>query len=250
MNIITLFLKYIYHRITAVNKHSIHSPFLFEFMTKVIPKDNYSEQVFSKITPLINSLKKNKKKIKITDFGAGSKINNSNVRTISNIAKHSIIKPKYAKLMFRIINFYKCNTILEIGTSFGTTSIYLASSKNKAKIYTLEGCKNIAQIAKTNFNKLEKKNIFFIEGEFENTLKNILEKIKKVDFFFIDGNHKYNSTINYFQTCIKYSKNESIFIFDDIRWSSEMYEAWEYIKKHPKTKNAAHYEKLTCTSDY
>jgi hypothetical protein len=27
---------------------------------------------------------------------------------------------------------------------------------------------------------------------------------------------------------------ESVFVFDDIHWSDEMHEAWQYISKHPK----------------
>ena len=52
--------------------------------------------------------------------------------------------------------------------------------------------------------------------------------------FFFDGNHHQEPTLNYFNQCLEYSKNDSVFIFDDIHWSDEMEEAWEEIKKNPK----------------
>ena len=40
------------------------------------------------------------------------------------------------------------------------------------------------------------------------------------------------ATLNYFEQCIPYINNNSLFIFVDIHWSEEMEEAWEEIKKN------------------
>ena len=79
------------------------------------------------------------------------------------------------------------------------------------------------------------KNTNIILGDFKLTLRKELEKINALDFCFVDGNHQKNATITYFELCLKYSNNNTIFVFDDIHWSDGMEEAWDYITSHHKT---------------
>ena len=79
------------------------------------------------------------------------------------------------------------------------------------------------------------KNINITIGDFKHTLTQKLEKIKNVDLVFIDGNHQEKPTTSYFEEILSYANNDSIFIFDDIHWSSGMESAWEYIKLHERT---------------
>ncbi|MCW3106757.1 MAG: class SAM-dependent methyltransferase, partial [Segetibacter sp.] len=72
-----------------------------------------------------------------------------------------------------------------------------------------------------------------IEGNFDNTLQPELNKISQVDFAFIDGNHRKEPTIRYFEQLLTKATEYSVFIFDDIHWSEGMEEAWKYIQKHP-----------------
>ena len=46
---------------------------------------------------------------------------------------------------------------------------------------------------------------------------------------FIDGNHKYEPALRYFNIIRKYAKEDTIIIFDDIHWSAEMESAWKMI---------------------
>ena len=102
------------------------------------------------------------------------------------------------------------------------------------KLITLEGSKNIAKIAKENFKTAAGlDNIELIEGDFEKTIPTVLEKFENIDLLFIDGNHRKNPTLEYFNIFLEKSTTDSIFIFDDIHWSGEMEEAWEEIKHHP-----------------
>jgi hypothetical protein len=43
-----------------------------------------------------------------------------------------------------------------------------------------------------------------------------------------------SATLDYFDLLLPTITNNTVWIFDDIHWSSEMDEAWEMIKKHPK----------------
>ena len=227
-------LNYFKYCLFSKTKYSIHSPFIYEFTTKVL-NDNTKYVDYEKIENLRSELKNSNEKIIITDFGAGSTINKSNVRTIKDICSNSAKNKKYAALLYRIRKHYNSKSILEIGTSLGISACYLAIDDPTTQITTIEGCPNTANIAKNNFKKLNLDNVNLCVGNFDNILPAQLLKLKKIDLIFIDGNHRKQPTIDYFEKCLLNSHDKSIFIFDDIHWSKGMQEAWHYIKFHPKT---------------
>jgi predicted O-methyltransferase YrrM len=53
-----------------------------------------------------------------------------------------------------------------------------------------------------------------------------------VDLLFVDGNHRKEATLEYFNIFLEKATPQSIFIFDDIHWSKEMEEAWKLIQQH------------------
>lgn len=220
--------------IRSKNQHGIHSPFVYDFTTKCLYKKNTNfESEFQILKKYKSELIANKKFIDVTDFGAGSRVFKSNNRSISAIAKNAGISNKRAKLLLKIIAYFKPKHILEIGTSLGmaTASMYVANPK--ASIVTLEGCQETANIAKEQFEKFNFQNITIQTGEFKNTLLKTL-KSNNFDFIYFDGNHQKESTIHYFSECLEYIQNDSIFIFDDIHWNKEMSEAWDFISNHKK----------------
>ena len=234
MKLLRFIFKYFNYFLSAKNKHDAHSPFLYTFITKVLNvKSNDSNCI--KIEALRGSLCKYNNKISIIDYGAGSKINKSKIRTVKDIAKNSAKNSKFGKLLYRIVKFYKPKKILELGTSLGISTLYLAKAQKTSNVITLEGCPETVALAKENFTKLNTNNIQVVLGNFEYTLSNELKKIKKIDLVFVDGNHQEEPTIKYFEKCLQYSHNETIFIFDDIHWSEEMEKAWDHIKSHKKT---------------
>ncbi len=235
MKIIDLILNYLSYFFTSKGKHSIQGPFIFEFVTKVLYAKTTNKEC-AEIEDLRNKLSKSHKKISIIDFGAGSVVNPSKNRKIKDIAKNSSKNSKFGGLFYRIVKFYKPKNILELGTSLAISTSYLAKGNTEGKVYTFEGCPSTLEIAKHNLKELNIKNVECILGEFEKNLNNTLQKIKELDLVFIDGNHQEIPTIEYFKTCLKYSNNNTIFIFDDIYWSDGMQRAWKYIKEHHKTK--------------
>ncbi len=174
------------------------------------------------------------KEIEVQDFGAGSKVMKSNTRKIKDIAKHSAINEKYGEMLFRLIEYFKPNNILELGTSLGLGTLYLAMPNSKAKIYTIEGCKETAKQASKNFTELNVNNISQIIGNIDIELPKLLDSINKLDFVYFDGNHQKQATMNYFNLCLEKAHNNTIFYFDDIHWSKGMQSAWEEIKKNEK----------------
>ncbi|HEX6168516.1 MAG TPA: SAM-dependent methyltransferase, partial [Chitinophagaceae bacterium] len=89
-----LAVKYFRHWITASNGkgHGMHSPFVFEFITKVLnDKTNYPE--YERVEALRDQLLNDHTILDVEDFGAGSMMDKKNKRSISSIAKNAA-KPK------------------------------------------------------------------------------------------------------------------------------------------------------------
>ncbi|ALJ04610.1 methyltransferase [Pseudalgibacter alginicilyticus] len=224
----TQYLKFL---IKSTNQHGVHSPFVFNLVTKCFyNKTKYKD--YKTILHYKKLLLKNKSKIKTTDLGAGSQVMKQQIRSISNIAKNAGTSNKRAKLLFRITKYFSFETILELGTSLGVASHAISLGYPKSNITTIEGCPNISKFAKTNLKKYHVKNTHVISGNFNDTLNTLTPNT--YDFIFFDGNHQKDATLNYFETLIKTTHNDSVFIFDDIYWSKDMTEAWEIIKSHPK----------------
>lgn len=225
--------KYFKYYVTAQSGkgHGIHSPFVFDFIIHVL-NDKKKYDSFFKIESVREQLLTNGHEIEVEDFGAGSAVIPYKKRKIKDIAASSLKKKKYAQLLFSIAKYYDAKIIVELGTSFGISTSYLASANSDSQIFTYEGAKSIAQIATENFNSLQLKNIDLIEGSFEKTLPFFANKIENIDLLFVDGNHRKDPTLEYFNFFLSKATNNSIFIFDDIHWSHEMEEAWKLIQNN------------------
>ena len=176
----------------------------------------------------------NKNTIEVTDFGAGSRVFKSNKRQIAQIARTAGISPKRAQLLFRIVNYFKPDSILEIGTSLGLATSALSLGNSKASIITLEGCPETAKQAQLQLQKFNCNNVESVVTEFKNYLEICNLKSAICNLIYFDGNHSKKATLEYFQLLLPTITNETVWIFDDIHWSAEMEEAWEIIKNHPK----------------
>ena len=226
--------KYIRFYLSASNGkgHGMHSPFVFDFIAKILnDKTVYPE--YNKVEAFRKQLLNDKKILEVEDFGAGSSVAKTNRRSIASIAKNAAKPKKFGQLLFRMIKYYQPGSILELGTSLGITSAYLALAKPDAKMITMEGSKEIANKALQNFETLGLNNIELTEGNFDETLSLVLTRLSTIDFVFIDGNHRQEPTERYFLQLLSKINNESILVFDDIHWSKEMEAAWENIKQDP-----------------
>jgi predicted O-methyltransferase YrrM len=213
-----------------VDEHSLHSPFFFDFYKNVIKKSRKAT-VNSKIETLRNSLLSNSAEVEIEDLGAGSKRHSGGKKTIANIAKNSLSPAAISMLYEHIIRYNDAKYIVELGTSMGLNTLYLAS-KNDAKVYTFEGSKTLAHIALTHFELFEKQNIQLIEGNLDNTLTEFLQNTEKINFALLDANHRYEPTMRYFNLLVRRFNDKSILVVDDIHWSEEMEKAWKELYQH------------------
>jgi predicted O-methyltransferase YrrM len=225
--------KYSTYYLSASNGkgHGIHSPFVYDLVRQVMI-DKRSFYAYDQVEALRRQLLRNETVIEVEDFGAGSAISKTNQRSVASIARHAAKSKKWAQLLFRIVNYYQPQTVLELGTSLGISTAYMAMANPKARIITAEGSGAIADQAKQNFQSLKLSNIQQVVGNFDDTLPGILAAGSPIDLVFIDGNHRYDPTVRYFKQLLPHLHANSMVIFDDIHWSADMEEAWEAIKEN------------------
>ncbi len=222
-------IAYIKFLLNSTNQHGVHSPFVFNFVTKCLYNtSNYD--AYKWINTYRHNLLKSKKVLDVFDLGQGSKSLSNYRRKISKMARTSSSSQKNTKLLFRILQYFNFKTILELGTSLGMATYAMALADESAKITTIEGCPNTSDFAKTNFQNLYINNSKFIKGDFTTIIPRLQDP--NYDFIFFDGHHNKAATIQYFESLLPKAHNETVFVFDDIYWSKGMTEAWEYIKKH------------------
>ena len=214
---------YLRYRRNSVTKHGVHSPFVFDLVTKTFPDDDTD---FTKIPAeqWREECLANETSIDVKDYGTGK----SGPRKISLIARRAAKSPKEGRLLYRITKRFQPKTILELGTSLGISAMYMRAGAPDAKLVTIEGCPETSRIAREGLFKhgvaAEVRT-----GDFSSTLSGVLQELKSVDLVYIDGNHRRQPTLNYFNEIRKYAHNDTIFILDDIHWSIEMEEAWKTI---------------------
>jgi len=223
---IKAYLKFL---LSSTNQHGVHSPFIYNFVTKCI-YDKTSHASYKDIKTYRKKLLQSKETIKVLDLGQGSKTLNHQKRKISHMAKTSSSSTKNAKLLFRLVKYFNSKSILELGTSLGMSTYAMAKGNKNARMITIEGCPNTSNVAKERFKDLQITNIEFIIGYFASSISILKEDT--FDFIFFDGHHNKSATIQFFEALLPKAHNDSVFVFDDIYWSKGMTEAWEYIKNH------------------
>lgn len=234
MNTLRTAAAFLNHRLRCANSrgHGIHSPFLFEFITQVLP-DSGQLEVFEKPERYRKDLLVDPTIFLRTDLGSGSQHPNQAVM-VRSLAQRALQAPKGARLLHRVVKHYRPGPILELGTCFGVTTEYLASADPDQRVYTLEGDPFLAQKAAERFSQDGFGNIETIIGNFDEKLSEVLLKLKSVGLVWLDGNHRKEPTLRYFEHLLPYVAETSILVFDDIYWSAGMQDAWRTIQQHPR----------------
>ena len=224
---------YTEHLLKATTRHGLHSPFVYRLTDEVI-YGKTPRQVYTEIEDLRKELLKDKRVIRITDLGAGSHVNNNRKKQVKQLAKNALKPPRLAQLIYRLANDLKPRNITELGTCLGITTTYLARAVPSGRVISVEGCPQTAAIAEENLKKLHIQNVEILTGNFDTVLPGIISREKTLDFVYIDGNHRRDATLAYFELCLPAMHENSLMIFDDIYWSRGMKEAWQTIKAHPR----------------
>ena len=140
------------------------------------------------------------------------------------------IPAETGKFFYNLILISKAKNILEVGTSNGYSTIWLAEAakQNKGKVTTIEISEFKVKMAKENFKRAKLKNIKIIQGD---ALKEIPKLKEKYDFMFIDAIKR--DYIKYLKLNQKNLKKGSIIVADNaIMFKDKMQEYLNYVENN------------------
>ena len=221
------------HWLTAKRLNAIHSPFVFEFATEVLP--HVLSPDGRKVEALRHQLKRSKEVISYQDHGAGRGGNALAITeaTVGQLAATASRRPRMGELLHRICAHYQPRHCLEFGTHLGISTLYQVTALKDAHFVTMEGAASLATKAAAHFASFEV-NPKVMVGEFAETLLQLKQADFHPGYVFIDGNHRYEPTMAYFEELLPMMQDGGLMVFDDIYWSREMRRAWEEICGHPE----------------
>ncbi len=226
------FLKFII-KAKPLAGYGIHSPFVFNFASNILRSANKKNIPLTEIEKQKCQLKSDNRLLTVSEYGARP-IEGIKMQKVSKIFRRASTRTRYCRLLFKVTREMKPETIIEFGTSLGISTIALSLAAPDAKIYTVEGSDAIAKVAEENFKQLQLKNIIQYIDLFDEQIDNILKEIHHPFILYLDGNHRYEQTLRYFEAFAELAIDDSIIIIDDIHWSKEMEKAWIEICRHPK----------------
>lgn len=199
---------------------AVHSPWLFSLLVQMRSPGQYRTDIES----LRKRLKQSHKPVPIVDLGAGS---TGDISTVAAIARRSLKRPKHARALSALCQHIASRNTLELGTSLGLTSAYLAGPS--MQLITVEGNPHIAQIARGHWEELGISNIKSITGSFDEQWDNLAASSIDFDLIFIDGNHRGEALKSYIKKSLPMLSTEGVIVCDDIHWSKDMEAAWSTI---------------------
>jgi len=231
------------HRLFAYLKHylcawnttgeSIHSPYLFELVRFVL-RDENAYYCFADIERRRELLLACPDVLGVMDFGsAGSPEGKLVQRRVCDIAKTHLEQPRIGQVLFRLVNFLEQHEkhpleILELGTSLGITTAYLASVDRRNRVMTLEGSEAVLKVAQGVWRALRLENIEWQQGNINDTLYKCARE--HIDLAYVDANHTYEATMRYVTYLLPRMNEKGIIAVDDIHHSEQMEQAWEELK--------------------
>jgi predicted O-methyltransferase YrrM len=228
------YLRYLWQA-SSGRGHGVHSPFVYDFVEQVL-NARHQPAAFARIEAHRRHLLASRDILEVEDFGAGSAFGQLQRRSVGSIARHAAKAAKFGRLLYRIAEHYRCGQVLELGTSLGISTAYMASAPGVARVLTLEGAPAVARAAGEGFSTLGLQQVEQILGNFDDTLGEALLRMPAPDLVFVDGNHRKEPTLRYFRECLAAAHEDTILLFDDIHWSAGMESAWAEIKADPEVR--------------
>ena len=229
---IARYLKYILlskHR----KGHGIHSPFVFDLVSRVF-RNKIDDDIVFRVEQVRKRLVSDQSSIKVNDLGSGAASTKTNIRKVSEIARNSSVSLKYGVLLSNMAAEFGGELIVEFGTAFGISTMYMAASCPDARVNTIEGCTETSEIALMNFSEAGFSNISLFNRSFDDALDDVIVPGNSPGMVFIDGNHRKEPVLRYFSKLAEISDSNTVIIIDDINYSKEMSEAWDEIRRFEK----------------
>lgn len=219
----------LYRRIRYRKGFGVHSPFVFNLITKVI-EESLPYYIFGDIEMVRRKLKHKEELITYPDRQQKGK---QCTRSIASVVAREAISYKHGTLLFRLVNNFRSCNILQLGPNMGLSTLYLTSYAADINCIAIENVPEFAGIASEVFRKYARNPIDLRVGNYRELLPQALVDIKHVDFVFFNTLYEQQNNEWLFNEAVKYAHNDTIFVFEGIRQTKQMRRFWKEICKHP-----------------
>lgn len=211
-----------------MDDHSLHSPFVYQlYNDAILPAKKAKGSV--EVGEVLNRFLEDSSVITYSDPGAGSQRLNDSSREVREIAKMSTSSTKVSDLLCRLASYTGAKHIIELGTSLGINAHYLAKVGG-LNVYTIEGVKELHDLAGSHLKEVSLVTQYL--GNIDDILPEVLKEVPQMEIAYIDANHTYQASIDYFDMIAKYKMPSSVIVLGDIHWSDEMEKAWAQLTRH------------------
>lgn len=221
------FIHYLRYRYRAKNAFGIHSPFVYHLYSFL---QNNRKQAFQTINHLYKTVIQIISKANIGD----EMLNQADHKTLIRDIWRVSVPPKHAVIPYMFVQYAKPKSILEFGTGFGISTIFIKAAAPDAVIHTIDHNHKRLSIARYLFQSLHYTSIHTYHLTFNEFLRACLHTDLQPDMIFIDGDHCGERLIDYIHQLLPCIRNSTIILLHDIYWSADMTTAWERLIHFPQ----------------
>jgi len=210
----------------VIDEHSIQAPFAYEFYVN-LKRSMRSSKANQEIEHERKNFLEDHSIISGEDLGAGSRLNNA--ARVSTISSKGISSQKACIFLHNVAKLHQVENCIELGTSLGIATAYIATVSSVENVYTFEGNQGLIAKAKHLFKKLDLHKIKIFSGNIDDELPRFLQARKVLDMAIIDANHTKEALLRYYHWLQPKMQKRAIIFVDDIRWSNDMYAGWKQL---------------------
>lgn len=168
------------------------------------------------------------------DFGAGvgnqGGISSTERVSVGQLAFKAASYRSKGERLLHLARFLKPRQILELGTHLGISAAYLLKGNPDSHLISIEGDPVLSQLANEHLRELGLK-VDLRVGQFEEELDKIDWDSFHPELVFLDGNHRYEPTVDYFDHIVPHVPDGGWIILDDLHWSPGMKQAWDELRQ-------------------
>jgi len=201
----------LYRKLRYRKGYGVHSPFTYNLITKVI-EEKTPYYVFEDIENFRKELLNKDGSLKIP--------------TVKETQSKN-----YGALLFRLINFFKCRTVLQIGGSTGVMSLYLALPlRSSCDCYVVEERNDLLESVQTFATNRSLKNLHWMGGLDAENLRRLKQKIASFDFIFINAMGDSVKTRDALRLTETFVYPNTVMVIDNIHKDKSMKKLWQEVK--------------------
>jgi predicted O-methyltransferase YrrM len=195
----------------------VHSPFVYNLITKVI-EEKSAFYAFTEIETFRKEL------LARTDEA-------------SILTARETQPANYGAFLFRMVNFFKCRNVIQIGSSTGVMGLYLAmAAPTQCDCYLLDERQGILQSVREFALAHHLNRIHYMEGDCRENLASLRSTLPGADLIFINQLPETVRIETLMQWCEPLINKKSILILNDIVKNKKMKNFWRSVGNHPQVR--------------